>query len=161
MIWIATAGMLTATLVNPQIAVMIVALLSAMTGFAMNQELRWTLAALVSSLVGIYAVSDIRHRSDLMTAAIIVSLTNLAMVWLIGRVGGDDVRNLFIGSGWAVVGGVGSIGLFWLGTAALEKPFGITTHNRLLELADTNNPILKRLLMEAQVHIVIVCLWEI
>ncbi|MDI6829352.1 MAG: HD domain-containing protein, partial [Armatimonadota bacterium] len=149
MIWIATAGMLTATLVNPQIAVMIVALLSAMTGFAMNQELRWTLAALVSSLVGIYAVSDIRHRSDLMTAAIIVSLTNLAMVWLIGRVGGDDVRNLFIGSGWAVVGGVGSIGLFWLGTAALEKPFGITTHNRLLELADTNNPILKRLLMEA------------
>ncbi|MDH7481360.1 MAG: HD domain-containing protein [Armatimonadota bacterium] len=149
MIWIATAGMLTATLINPQVAVMIVALLSAMTGFAMNQELRWALAALVSGFVAIYSVSDIRHRSDLMTAAVIVSLTNLAIVWLIGRVGGDDVRTLFIGSGWAVVGGVSSIGLFWLGTTALEKPFGITTHNRLLELADTNNPILKRLLMEA------------
>jgi putative nucleotidyltransferase with HDIG domain len=42
-----------------------------------------------------------------------------------------------------------STGLFWFGILALEKPFGITTHISLLELADTNKPVLKRLVMEA------------
>ena len=149
MIWIATGGMLTAILLNPQVAVLVVALLSTTSGLAMNHELRWAVAALVSSLVAIYAVSDIRHRSDLTRAAVAVSAANLAMVWLIGRISGDAMSDLLIGSGWAAVGGIGSIGLFWLGTAVLEKPFGITTHIRLLELSDTNNPILKRLLMEA------------
>lgn len=149
MIWISTAGMLTAILLNPQLAVLVVAVLSTTSGVAMNHELRWALAALISSLVAIYAVSDIRHRSDLMSAAAAVCTANLAMVWLIGRISGDAFEELLVGSGWAVAGGLSSVGLFWLGTAALEKPFGITTHIRLLELSDTNNPILKRLLMEA------------
>jgi len=149
MIWISTAGMLTAILLSPQVAVLVVALLSSASGLAMNHELRWTLAALLSSLVAIYAVSDIRHRSDLMRAALAVCAANLAMVWLIGRISGDTVTDLLTGSGWAVAGGLGSIMLFWIGAAALEKPFGITTHLRLLELSDTNSPILKRLLMEA------------
>ena len=149
MIWIATAGMLMAILLNSQVAVLVVALLSTTSGLAMNHELRWSVAALISSLVAIYAVSDIRHRSDLTRAALAVSIANLAMVWFIGRISGDGMSDLLMGSGWAVVGGLSSIGLFWLGTAALEKPFGITTHIRLLELSDTNNPILKRLLMEA------------
>jgi len=149
MIWVATAGMLTAMLLNPQMAVLVVAVLSTTSGLAMNHELRWALAALVSSLVAIYAVSDIRNRSDLWRAAAPICTANLAMVWLIGRISGDAVSDLLVGSGWAVVGGLSSIVLFWLGTAALEKPFGITTHIRLLELSDTNNPMLKRLLMEA------------
>lgn len=149
MIWIATAGMLTAILLDPQLAVLIVALLSTTSGLAMNHDLRWALAALVSSLVAIYAVSDIRHRSDVIRAGIAVSAANLAMVWLIGRISGDELNDLMVGSVWAVAGGFGSIFLFWLGTATLEKPFGITTHIRLIELSDTNNPILKRLLMEA------------
>jgi len=149
MIWIATAGMLVATLVSPQIAILVVALLATTSQLAMAQELRWSVAALICGFVSAYVVSDIRHRSDLMTAALVVSLTNLGMVWLIGRISGDPLNELLEGSGWAVAGGIGSVGLLWLGTAALEKPFGITTHNRLLELADTNNPILKRLLMEA------------
>jgi cyclic-di-AMP phosphodiesterase PgpH len=149
MIWIATAGMLTAILLDPQLAILIVALLSATSGLAMNHDLRWPLAALVSSLVAIYAVSDIRHRSDVIRAGIAVSAANLAMVWLMGRISGDEMNDLMVGSVWAVAGGFGSVLLFWLGTASLEKPFGITTHLRLLELSDTNSPILKRLLMEA------------
>lgn len=149
MIWVAAAGMLTAILLDPQLAVLIVALLSVTSGLAMNHDLRWSLASLLSSLVAIYAVSDIRHRSDVMRAGAALSAANMTMVWLIGRIAGDDMHDLMVGSVWAVAGGFGAVLLFWLGTAALEKPFGITTHLRLLELSDTNNPILKRLLMEA------------
>jgi cyclic-di-AMP phosphodiesterase PgpH len=147
--WIAMAGMLTAILLSPQIAILVVAVLSTTSGLAMNNELRWALAALLSSLVAIYAVSDIRHRSDLVRAAIAVCAANLAMVWLVGRISGDTLDDLLVGSTWSVAGGLVSIMLFALGTTLLEKPFGITTHNRLVELSDTNNPILKRLLMEA------------
>lgn len=149
MIWISTAGMLTAALINPQLAILVVSVLATTSGLAMNHELRWSLGALLSSLVAIYAVSDIRNRSDLVPASVAVCLANLAMVWLIGRISGDQMSDLLGGSAWAVAGGIGSIMLFWFGTTALEKPFGITTHNRLVELSDTNHPILKRLLMEA------------
>ncbi|MHB1000968.1 MAG: HD family phosphohydrolase [Armatimonadota bacterium] len=149
MIWISTAGMLTAVLINPQLAILVVSVLATTSGLAMNHELRWALGALLSSLVAIYSVSDIRNRSDLIPAAVSVCLANLAMVWLIGRISGDTMTDLLGGSGWAIAGGAGSIMLFWFATTALEKPFGITTHNRLVELSDTNNPMLKRLLMEA------------
>jgi hypothetical protein len=149
MIWISTAGMLTAVLLSPQIAVLIVALLSTTSGLTLSNELRWALGALATSLVAIYAVSDIRRHSDLLRALGVLWAANLAVVWLMGTISGDTIHDLLLGSTWAVAGGLSSIGLFWLGTAALEKPFGITTHIRLLELSDTNNPILKRLLMEA------------
>lgn len=149
MSWTATAGMLAAILLDPLVAVMVVLFLATVSGVAMNYELRWALASILTALVGIYAVSDIRHRSDLVRAALAVCAANLAVVWVIGRVCGDEVSDMLLGSTWALAGGVISIMLFALGTAVLEKPFGITTHNRLIELSDTNNPMLKRLLMEA------------
>jgi putative nucleotidyltransferase with HDIG domain len=149
MIWISAAGMLTAALIDSQLAVLVVALLASISGLVLNDELRWALAALLSSLVAIYSVSDIRHRSDLVPAVVAVCTANLAMVWLIGRISGDAVSDLLVGSGWAVAGGMLSIMIFWFGAIALEKPFGITTHNRLVELSDTHSPMLKRLLMEA------------
>lgn len=149
MSWISLAGMLTAVLLNPRIAIVIVALLSTTSGLAMNHELRWALSGLLSSLVAIYAVSDIRHRSGLISAVAVLCSANIIIVWLVGRISGDTVGALLNGSLWAGIGGLGSIFLFWLFTMVLEKPFGITTHNRLVELSDTNNTMLKRLLMEA------------
>lgn len=149
MIWVTTAAMLTAILINPPVAVLVVAFLASIAGLAMNHELRFVAAAVISSVVAIYAVSDIRQRSDLLRAGAFVCIANLAMVWLIGRISGDSMNDLMLGSAWAVVGGMISVSIFSGATIALEKPFGITTHIRLLELLDTDRPILKRLLMEA------------
>lgn len=149
MIWVATAAMLTAILINPSVAVLVTAFLAAISGVAMNHELRFVAAAIFASVVAIYAVSDIRHRLDLVRAGVLVCVANLGMVWLLGRINGDATRDLMIGSGWAVFGGMLSIAIVDMVTTALEKPFGITTHIRLVELLDTDKPILRRLLMEA------------
>ncbi len=149
MIWVATAAMLTAILINPSVAVLVVAFLAGIAGVVMNHELRFVTAAIITSIVAIYAVSDIRNRADYIRAGLYVCIANLAMVWLLGQISGDSVNDRMIGSGWGIIGGMISIGIFGAVTTALEKPFGITTHIRLLELLDTNNPILKRLLMEA------------
>lgn len=149
MIWIASAGMLIAALINPQIAVLIISVITAASGLAMGHDLQWSLGAFLSSLVAIYVVSNLKNKLDYLPATITLIIANLVIVLITARVNGDAMPDIIIGSVWAVVGGIASIMLFWFGSLAIEKPFGIVTHNSLVDLSDTNHPILKRLLMEA------------
>jgi putative nucleotidyltransferase with HDIG domain len=149
MLWIATASMLVSVLVGPHVAVTIAALLSVGTGLSLDIELRFVTAALISSLAGIYAASHLRDRSCLVRMGVTLTVTNVAIVLLLSGFGGDLSGTFLLGLGWAAGCGIGTALLFWLGVAVLERPFGVTTHVGLLELCDTNRPILKRLLMEA------------
>lgn len=150
LIFTTTAGMVLAALLNPQIAVLIVAMLSILSGLVMNNELRYATSTLISGLVAIYAVANIRGRGDLMRALGAIALTNLAVVWIMGGLSGDALADMVSGSVWAVVViAPAAATLFWYGTWLLERPFRLTTHISLLELADTNSPILRRLVVEA------------
>jgi hypothetical protein len=164
MLWIATASMLVSVLLGPNLAMATAALLAVGTGLGLDIELRFVAAALVSSLAGIYSASHLRDRSSLVRLGVLLTLTNVALVVFLSGFSGDLLDNLLLGLGWAVGCGVGSALMFWLGIAVLEKPFGVTTHVGLLELCDTNRPILKRLLMEApgtyHHSIVVSCLVE-
>ncbi len=144
-----TAGMILATLLNPQIAVLIVAELSIASGLVMNNELRYATSTLISGLVSIYAVANIRGRTDQMRTVGVVSATNIAIVLIMGGLFGDTWSDIGFGSVWAIAIAVMATSLFWYITWLLERPFKVTTHVSLLELADTNNPILKRLVVEA------------
>lgn len=145
-----TAGMVLAVLLNPQVAVLIVAMLSIVSGLVTNFELRFATATLVSGLVAIYAVANIRGRADLMRAFGAIAITNVAIIWILGGLFGDTSSEMMIGSVWAVlVIAPAATSLFWYGTWLLERPFKVTTHISLLELADTNKPILRRLVVEA------------
>ena len=67
MLWVVTAGMFIAVLVNPQVAVVIAALLSIVLSLMLEQRAAGMLSsALMTSLVGIYSVANIRDRNDLM-----------------------------------------------------------------------------------------------
>ena len=148
-LWIVAAGMLIAVLVNPQTSVVIVALLSIVLSLMLNSELRYAVNAFVTSLVGIYSVANIRDRNDLMKSVGAIAAAGLVMVWVTGGISNDSLTRMLTGSAWAVGIAMGATWLFWIGTALLERPFGRTTHVSLLELADTNQPILRRLVMEA------------
>ena len=71
------------------------------------------------------------------------------MVWAMGGINNDSLADMLTGSVWAAVIAAGATWLFWSGTWLLERPFETTTHVSLLELADTNKPLLRRLVMEA------------
>jgi len=71
------------------------------------------------------------------------------MVWITGGVSGEALHGLLIGSVLTIGIAMAATWLFLIGTAFLERPFGRTTHISLLELADTNKPLLRRLVMEA------------
>jgi putative nucleotidyltransferase with HDIG domain len=150
MIFTTAAGMILASLLNPQLAVLIVAMLSIVSGFVMNFELRYATSTLISGLVAIYAVANIRGRVDLVRAFAAIAVTNIAITWILGGLFGDSVVDMAFGSVWSVlVIAFLATSIFWYGTWALERPFRATTHISLLELADTNKPILRRLVVEA------------
>jgi len=150
MMFTTTAGMVLAALLNPQVAVLIIAILSIAAGLVTNYELRYATSTLLSGLVAIYAVANIRSIGDLMRALGALSITNAAIVWVMGGLLGDSVIDMISSSGWVILlVALPATSLFWYVTWLLERPFKITTHITLLELADTNKPMLKRLVVEA------------
>ena len=148
-LWVVAAAMLLAVLVNPHVSIVITALLSIVLSLTTNNDLNYAATALITALAGVYAVANIRGRSDLMRAFGLLALVGVIMVWVTGGASGEALRQLLVGSVWAIVIAMAATWLFLIGTAFLERPFGRTTHISLLELADTNRPLLRRLVMEA------------
>jgi len=149
-LWVVAAGMFIAVLVNQQLAVLITALLSIVLSMLLNNELRYSVSALLTSLAGIYSVANIRDRHDLMRACGLLSGVGVMLVWITGGIANDPLQDMLSGTLLAgVVVPAAAVLLFFFGTVPLERPFGRTTHISLLELADTNKEILRRLVMEA------------
>jgi putative nucleotidyltransferase with HDIG domain len=147
MMCVASSGMAMALLLSPRVATPIVALLSVASGLILNNELRFTVVTLGSSLVGIVAVAHLRNRGDGLRAMTWLCLCNALLIVLVGQIQGDTLHELWTGALWGVISGLFAFALFWMGVAAFEKPFGITTHLRLLELSDPATPILQQFRM--------------
>ena len=143
MMCVASAGMAIALLIDASVATLTVALLSIASGMILNNELRFTLLTLGSSLVGIVSVATLKNRSDYLRATLIVCLANVALNALVGQLGGDLPRELLAGVLWGGISGLFAMALFYTGVAVFERWFGITTHLRLLELSDPATPILQ------------------
>lgn len=149
-LWVLTAGMFMAVLINPQVSVVIVAMLSIVLSLLLNNELKYATSALVTAMVGIYSVANIRDRNDVMRAGGAISAAGILLVWIIGGIANDPLQTLIEGTIWAgVVVPLVATSLFFFGIVPLERPFERTSHISLLELADTNKPALRRLVVEA------------
>ncbi len=145
MMSVSAAGMLVSVLLDTQLAVLVVALLSVLSGLIMNHEIRFTVMTLMSSLVGIGCCRPARTRSNLLSISVILSCANLALAWLMGMLMRDSLAELMAGSCWAVLMGFAATSIYWFGVLALEKPFGILTHQTLLEMSASDRPLLQQL----------------
>ena len=88
---VAAASMLVCVLLDVHLAVLIAALLSVQSGLIMNHEIRFTVMTLMGSLVGISCVDTLRRQSNLPRVALILSATNVVMVWLLGLLLSDKI----------------------------------------------------------------------
>lgn len=148
MMCVASAGMVISLMLSPSVATLVVALLAVVSGLVLNNELRFTLLTLSSALAGIVGVATLKHRGDLIRAAGILCGANALLIAVVGQLEGDQPLEMLSGMIWGVIAGLFAIVLFWLGVAVFEKPFGITTNPRLLELSDPATPILQEFRMK-------------
>ena len=143
MLWVAATGMLIAALIKPRVAMLVTALLAAQSGVVLGNDLRFSILTLLSAWVAIYAVSDLRSRTDVLRAGGLLCGANVILSLLVGQLQGDTRPDMSQSVVWAFFSGLLAVALFGVSTALFERLFGITTPLGLLELSDPNRPLLK------------------
>jgi len=149
MIPTAASSMLIALLLDSRLAVFCTLMLSLMVGLLNGASLAPAAVAVVGGLTGIYAVAHLSQRTDLVKASLYIILANLVTVCALGLLRGDSGSAVAIGSLLGLANGVLSTVLTIGSLPFFEGAFGLTTPVKLLELANPNQPLLRRLLLEA------------
>jgi putative nucleotidyltransferase with HDIG domain len=146
----ALGAMLIAALLCPQIAVFVGVALALLTSVLVGADLKFAILSVVSSLVGVQAVRNIRNRMDIVRTGVLLSAANV-LTALVAHGATQSDLPAEVGSTvvWGIIGGFASVLLFVLFAAWLERPFRLTTHLTLLELSDPNHHLLRRLQVEA------------
>ena len=146
---ITVAAMVLTIMFDARIAFMAITSIILLVTILIGNNLEFMVTAMFNSSVGIYAVRQLRGRSQLFTA--IFALLGSSALVIIGQglfkghtwlLMGNDMMNLSI---VAVLSPIVTYGLIGL----LEVSFSITTNLTLIELLDFQHPLLKRLQHEA------------
>ncbi|MCG9967049.1 HDIG domain-containing protein [Pelotomaculum terephthalicicum JT] len=150
MVPLATAGMLIAILLDSRLAALMVAVLSLMLGTMTDNQLRFGLVGIIGGITGVYSVSKLSQRGDLVRAGIYISVANVVAIFTVGLANNIHF-GLLISSCLAlgIANGILSSVLTNGALPFLEGTFRITSPVRLLEFSHPNNILLKRLLTEA------------
>ncbi|MEW6182891.1 MAG: HDIG domain-containing metalloprotein [Bacillota bacterium] len=147
---VATAGMLIAILVDSRIALMVVFMTAIFAGLMTDNQLRFVLVGFLTGITGVYSVSHLSRRGDLVRASLYVSVAAILAALTVGLASGTPLSVLLpVGIGLGLINGLLSSILTNGALPVLEYTFGITSPVKLLELTNPGEPLLKRLLMEA------------
>jgi hypothetical protein len=150
MVPLAAAGMLIAILLDSRLAVLVVAIMSFMLAIMTDNQLRFGLVGLIGGIAGVYSVSKLSQRGDLVRAGFYTSGANVVAIFVVGLVTGTPL-GLLISTSLAlgITSGILSSILTNGSLPFFEHTFQITSPVRLLELSHPNNILLKKLLTEA------------
>ncbi len=148
---VAAGTMLIASLLAPRLALFVGPMLSIAVGLILGGEVRFLVVALAGGLIGVFSLTLVGQRSDLTRAGLLVGFGNVVVVLAFALIRGEPLSTLgaWRDMGFAFVNGIISA-VLTIGTLPFfESTFGILTAVRLLELANPNQPLLRRLLVEA------------
>ena len=150
--------LLIAVLVNHRLALTINGVLALLAGMLAGSEstgsfstaaLPAVAAAMSGGVLAVYVVRQAPQRTTLMLAGLASGLVQAGVIAAVCMMSATDWQTTLKDCGYAAAGGVISA-MLCLGTLPLwEQLFKVVTPMRLLELANPNHPLLKRLLMEA------------
>ncbi len=146
---VAAGAMLIAILFDGKFSMFITTLLAILIGIMNGVELQFALVAFVGGVAGIYSVSKLSQRSDLVKASIYIVGANVITILALGLMLNYSLPMLSISILLGIINGILS-SVLTIGTLPFwETAFGITTSVKLLELSNPNQPLLRRLLLEA------------
>lgn len=146
---IATGALLTAILINPRVGMVVSLALAMLFGLIVNYDLRAVAAALLSSTVGVYNVAKMAHGYSLTMTGIWIAIVNFLVIGATGLMIQVDSYELSVQCLLGVVNGIGSVIITTGILPYLEHAFNVTTPIKLLELGQSNHPLMQRLLLEA------------
>lgn len=146
---LAAVAMLIAILFDTKLALFLTMIFAIFAGITADNQLQYGVTAFVSSVVGVYSVSRLSQRSDLAKASLYIMLANAATILGMGLLLNYSLPMFSVAIPMGVFNGVLASVLTIGSLPFLETVFAITTSISLLELSNPNQPLMKRLLMEA------------
>jgi membrane-associated HD superfamily phosphohydrolase len=148
---VAAGSMLLAILIDNRVAHFITMIMAILVGLLFEGNgLFYAIAAFIGGTAGIYRVYRVNQTSDLARAGLYIAGVNILTIITLNLIGGSLTLNLIIFS--IVIGAINGImsAILMIGILPyLESAFSITSMIKLLELANPNHYLLKKLLLEA------------
>ena len=142
-------AVLIAVLLNVKFAIFINSLIAVIATIAVSGDIYYCAAIIIAGTAGAYLFSNITMRKNLVIASVLFCAVCAFVVGALGFLEGIETREILKHTLFALLGAFFT-SVFVLGTLPFwETGFDINTPFRLVELTNPNQPLLKRLLIEA------------
>ena len=148
---IPTAAIVISALVDTGIGVVVTGVLALSIATLIGADLNVALVSFFGGLAGVFGVSRLSQRYDIVRAGVLVGAVNVVTLLGLDVMQGAGLlqQPVWIQLVWAALDGL-LAAVFAMGLIpVIEGPFGIITAVKLIELANPNQPLLHKLLVEA------------
>ena len=145
---VAIASILTTVLLEARLAMMITGYMAIYVG-VLTADLPAACLGLITGASGILSLARADHRSHLIQATAVVTLTSTTGALIFSLIAGKEWQGTLNDLAFGGLNGLISAALAIGVMPCLEYLFGITTHFRLLDISNPGEPLLQRLLKEA------------
>lgn len=145
---IGSSAMLLAILIEPRLGLLINICLAVLLSILTGNDIVFIVMAIVGGTVGVFSVLNTQQRSGILISGLVVGLANVATIVGIEFIYSNELTKIMSLAIYGFINGL-LCAILTIGTLPLwENIFGIVTPLKLLELANPNHPILKKLLIE-------------
>jgi putative nucleotidyltransferase with HDIG domain len=146
---VSLASILICVLFGQGLAGFVTVILAIWAAIIMGGQLNFFIAAFSGGMTGVLYHVYLRNRGQFVEASLYVGICNMVVITSLGIMSGQKYAVIGIGILLGFINGALSsilaVGLL----PFIERVFGITTVMKLLELSNSNHPLLKRLMTEA------------
>ncbi|OPJ59462.1 HD family phosphohydrolase [Clostridium oryzae] len=141
--------MLLTILINSKVSLIVTMLNIVLISSATQFNVEITILALLNGILGALIIKKMQTRNDIIFSTVLIMIVVSISTFSVGMLLSNNVIEILKRTGLTCVGTVMS-GVFTVGLLPIfESTFGMVTVLKLLELANPNQPLLKKLLLEA------------
>ncbi len=146
-----TAVMLITALIDNGLGLVMAGLLALAIAVLTGSDLNVVLVSFFGGVAAVFGVSRLSQRYDIIRSGVLVGVVNLVVLLGLDVMQGAAFLQAPVWQAlvFALVDGLGAAVLTMGSIPFLEGPFGIITAMKLIELANPNQPLLRKLLVEA------------
>jgi putative nucleotidyltransferase with HDIG domain len=143
------APMLITILLDLRLGIIVNILLSLTIFFMTRGDMGFLYTAVIGGTTAAFIVTGANQRSRLSASGLVIALINAAVIACVGLINKSGLYTIAVNAALVAVNGMLST-IFTIGVLPFfESTFNIITPLKLLELANPNQPLMKKLLMEA------------
>ncbi len=138
-----------ALIVNIVLAVITSLFASASTGFFNMAMFTIVVNTMVSGPVALLVLKKRWQRTTTLLAGVCIGVCNMISTFAVGLINNASLMNVLVMAEWSALSGVLAAILCIAFMPLLEWMFNLVTPSKLIELSNPNQPLLRRLLLEA------------